>query len=434
MSAKTRAWWTMGAILVTALDTGCGGAAASQEDVGFRELRSSLPHDTAPAVESDDYAKVVAGTTEFGLSLFHRAAPPSGNFFYSPISTALALGMTYAGARGNTATEMGAVLGSAVPAEVFAIGMNRLMVDLGSRNVAPYATPEGEKNLTMLPANAVWMPEGAELSPDYLDTMSTRYDAGIKLLDFKNDAARATRTINQWVATKTKDKILDLIPVGAIDASTPLVLTNALYFYGSWKAQWNEKSTMDEPFHAPSGDVTAKTMHDVRAVPYGEGDGYQMIDLAYIGDHVAMSVILPAEGRFAEIKGGLTQSRLETMRGAMSPAGVRLALPKFRFSWGTESLREALVAMGMVDAFSPKADFSGIFGARDIYVDDVMHKAFVGIDEAGTEAAAATAVTFKRTSVPVMDKDFTVNRPFLVFIRDDSGALLFAGQVTDPTL
>jgi serpin B len=318
-----------------------------------------------------------------------------------------------------------------VPQDVFASSMNRLMLDLAARNIAPHG-PQSSKNLTLLPANAIWTQEGLAVGPDFLDTMSVRYDAGIKVLDFAKDPDLATHVINRWVAARTRDKILDLIPKGAIGASTPLVLTNALYFYGSWDQPFNESSTAEETFHAvPEGDVAVPTMRDGRSVPYAEGDGYKMIDLAYDGRELAMTLLLPAEGRFAEVREKLSPSWLESARGPITQANVRVAVPKFRFTWGSTSLRKELEAMGMIDAFrGGAADFSGILDGLSI--SDVIHKAFVGVDEFGTEAAAATAVVTRIVSAPTYTHDFIADRPFFVFIRDASGALLFAGQVTNP--
>jgi serpin B len=402
----------------------------------YRELRSMVPHDTAPAISPDDYAKVIAGSTEFGLSLFRKAVPATDNFFYSPVSTTLALAMTYAGARGNTATEMASVLGSTVAPDVFAAAMNRLMLDLVSRNVAPHeASDRTTKSVTLLPANAVWMQSGVDFSPEYLDTMSARYDAGVKVLDFQADPMGSTKVINRWVTSQTREKVVDLIPDGVIDPQTRFVLTNALYFYASWKTAFIAASTKDETFHAlPEADVTVPTMHDDRSALYGEGDGYRIADIPYDGDRLAMSFVLPDVGRFAEIRDGLTREKFEGMRSGMNIVpSVKLALPKFRFAWGTESIVSELIALGMVDAFSPgRADFSGILPSGEVYISDVLHKAFIGVDEIGTEAAAATAVVGRDTSAPTMRREFIVDRPFLVFIVDASGAVLFAGQVTNP--
>ena len=199
-----------------------------------------------------------------------------------------------------------------LPAATFHAGMNQLMLDLGSRNVAPYTTEQGTKSLTLLPANAAWAQTGYQLEAGYLDTLSTSYDAGIKLLDFATNPAGATDVINRWVASQTRDKITELIGPGALDTLTRLVLTNAIYFYGSWATQFDQASTADGAFHTLAGsDVTVPMMHDSRNIPYAEGDGYQMVELGYEGGKLSMTVLLPAAGRFAEIRDGLTSAWLD---------------------------------------------------------------------------------------------------------------------------
>ena len=435
-SLSIRSRWV--AAVVTSLSLGAcveAEAPGAEEEQGYRELRSALPHDTAPAVAPEDHDRIVDGTASFGLSVFREVARADRNFFYSPLSTTVALGMTYAGARGETATEMGRVLGSAVSQPAFASSMNRLLVDLAAANVAPHATDEGTKSVTLVPANAVWLQDGLELGPEFVDTMSVRYDAGVKLLEIAKEPESAIRTINRWVARTTRDKILNLIPAKAIGSQTPLVLTNALYFYGSWAKSFAPGSTADRPFHSPEGEISVPTMHDVRLVSYGEGDGWQAVDLPYDGNQIAMTVLVPSAGRFAEIRDAITATWLANARSAMKAEGsVKLALPKFRFTWGTESLKSALQALGMVTAFSADADFSAMLPSRRILIEDVFHKAFIGVDEAGTEAAAATAVTTRVVSAPVIAHELTADRPFFVFIHDTKGALLFVGQVTNPAI
>jgi serpin B len=303
--------------------------------------------------------------------------------------------------------------------------------------VAPYTTDYGTKSLTLLPANAAWVQQDYTLVSDYLDTLATSYGAGINLLDFIGDPAGSTDAINRWIAQQTLDRISKLIPEDAISVDTRLVLTNAIYFYGSWASQFDQASTRDGTFHTLAGsDVTVPMLHDGRYIPYVEGDGYQMIELAYEGGQLSMGVLLPAAGRLTELRDGLTAAWLEQARAAMTTsAEVVLQLPKFRFTWGTKSLSDPLKALGMTDAFDELlADFSGMIGTRDLFIADVLHQAFVALDEDGTEAAAATAVIMNTTGMPISTKAFTVDRPFLIFIRDASGALLFAGQVGDPSV
>jgi serpin B len=214
-----------------------------------------------------------------------------------------------------------------------------------------------------------------------------------------------------------------------------MVLTNALYFYGSWLFPFDVENTEDATFHTLAGsDVTVPTMNRDVFVPYGEADGYQIVDLPYDGNNVAMTIVLPEVGRFDEIRAGLSSAWLTTARDDMAAGSeVIVALPKFKFTWGSESFKTPLIALGMTDAFEfPIADFSGIEPKRELYVSDVVHQAFVGVDEHGTEAAAATAVVMTAGAIPEPTY-MTIDRPFLFFIHDVSGAVLFVGQVTDPT-
>jgi serpin B len=415
-----------------------GSGGVGGEAPAYQEQRSALPRDTTPDISSTDYAGFIASTNDFGLDLFHQLVPAETNLFYSPVSTALALGMTYAGARGNTATQMAAAFHSDLSAPTFHAGMNQLLLDLATRNVAPYTIDQGTKSLTLLPANAAWVQKDYTLAPDYLDTLATSYGAGINLLDFIRDPAGSTGTINHWIAQQTLDKIPKLIPDGAISTDTRLVLTNAIYIYGSWASQFDQATTTDGTFHTLAGsDVTVPMLHDGRYIPYVEGDGYQMIELGYEGGKLSMGVLLPAAGRLTEIRDALTSAWLEQAHAAMTTsAEVVLQLPKFRFTWGTTSLSDPLKALGMTDAFDQSlADFSGMTGTRDLFIADVLHQAFVALDENGTEAAAATAVILNTLSISTDPyESFTVDRPFLIFIRDASGALLFAGQIGDPSV
>jgi len=197
-----------------------------------------------------------------------------------------------------------------------------------------------------------------------------------------------------------------------------------------------EEVTSDGAFHTLAGsDVTVSMMHKTDYIAYAEGDGYQMVDLYYDGGELAMSIVLPAAGRFAEIRDSLGSDWIDRARASISTAGeIQVTLPKFKFTWGTESLKPALNALGMTDAFVyPVADFSGMEPTRELYMGDVFHQAFVAVDEHGTEAAAATAVVMNAGGMPTTPKPFIVDRPFIFFIRDSTGLILFVGQVLDPT-
>jgi serpin B len=409
---------------------GAGGRPAG--DV----LRSNTPYDPNPVVSDADYQTFIAGTNQFGLDLFRALAPNEGNLFFSPLSTAFALAMTYAGARGNTAVQMSSVSHDTLPDATYHAAYNRLSRELATRNVAPHQTSwDGEKSVQLTLINAAWAQKDYAFVPAYLDGLSQNYDAGLRLVDFIADPLAARATINRWVSDQTANRIQDLLPPDALDTFSRLVLTNALYFYGSWDYTFAPFQTRDAAFHTLGGqDVTVPTMHDMRSALYGEGPDYQMLSLPYDGCALEMLILLPAEGAFESVRSTLSQSSVAQMRSAMtSVSQVQPSIPKFRFVWGTKALRQPLEALGMTDAFQFSiADFAGIEPKRELYLSDVYHQAFVGIDERGTEAAAASAASMKAGAMRDQPVVFEANRPFFFFIRDTSGALLFVGQLTDP--
>ncbi len=395
--------------------------------------RSSAVYDQTPNVDPTSYASFLSETNAFGLDLFH-ALSGDDNTFLSPTSTVIALAMTYAGARGNTADQMAAAMHSSLAPSAFHAAVNQLTLDLQSRNIALHDTQEGPKSLRISPVNGVFAQQDHAFLDAYLDLLSVHYDAGIYQLDFANDPMGSRDTINAWVSFHTEERIDEILGADAIRPSTCLVLVNALYFHGSWMDAFDADATADGPFRTLAGtDVTVPTMHGSFSVPYAQGDGYEIVDLPYDGGKVRMTIVLPEAGRFAEIRDGMTEAWLQTARAGMSAGkDISLSLPKFSFTWGTESLVEVLSDMGMVDAFaSGVADFSGMDGTRELFVEDVLHQAFIEVDEAGTEAAAATAVVMGRLSDP--EFQVTIDRPFLFLITDATDAMVFVGQVTDPS-
>jgi len=241
-------------------------------------------------------------------------------------------------------------------------------------------------------------------------------------------------TINEWVSEQTEGRIKDLIPPGAIDALTRLVLTNAIYFNAAWSRPFEEERTEDAPFYRLDGSqVTVPMMRQVESFGYATGEGYQAVELPYDGHELSMVILVPKEGEFETFEAALDVQRLEAILQDLRYTQVALSMPKFEIE-SSFSLVDALAAMGMPVAFSDEADFSGMTGSRDLTISDVVHKAFVSVDEAGTEAAAATAVIMKLTSAPMEPVEMRIDRPFLFAIRDlQTGALLFVGRVVDPS-
>jgi len=409
-----------------------GGSAGVQSVA--QEARSDVPYDATPDISEADYPSFVSHTNDFGLDVFDQLVADDTNVVFSPVSTAVALGMTYAGARGDTATQMATALHNDLPDATFHAAQNQLAQDLASRNIAPHETMDGTKSVRLSLVNAAWAQRDYPILPGFLDILSENYDAGIKLLDFIADPDGSRQIINQSVADQTEDRIEDLIPPNGILTDTRLVLTNALYFYATWQAPFLIEATNEGVFHTLAGDdVTVDMMHDTANYQYAEGSGYQLVDLPYDGDELSMTVLLPRAGSFADIRDSLSDEWLSDACASLSPESeIQLSLPKFSFTWGTESLKPALEQLGMTDAFVyPIADFTGIESTRELYISDVFHQAFIAVDEHGTEAAAATAVVLTAGSVPDPPIPFTVDRPFLFFIRDTTGLILFAGQVVD---
>lgn len=398
------------------------------------QQRSGLQRVTEPSVAPADLAALTAGNTAFGLDLYQEiGAGTQDNTFLSPYSISIALAMTYAGAAGDTALQMADTLHFTLPPERLHPAFDALDLALASRGQGAQGADGQGFRLNVV--NATWGQQGYTFLTPYLDVLAASYGAGMFNLDFGTDPEGSRQTINDWVETQTEGRIRDLIPQGAIDPLTRLVLTNAIYFNAAWATAFEESATADGPFHRLDGSsVTAPLMHQATYLGLAQLDGLLAVELPYDGDELSMVVILPDAGRFQEIESGLDSASLAAILGALHVADVALTLPRFTYT-SSFRLKAPLTDLGMVDAFrSGAADFSSMDGTRDLYIGAVIHKAFVQVNEAGTEAAAATAVimegrTSVETPIPV-----TVDRPFLFLIRDRAtGAVLFLGRVTDPT-
>jgi serpin B len=370
----------------------------------------------------------VTGNSAFALDLYQALRSQPGNLFYSPYSISLALAMTYAGARGETETEMADVLHFTLPQDQLHAAFNGLDVQL-NREV------EGEEQSFQLNiANSIWGQQNFAFQPDFLDTLAVNYGAGLRLVDYAADPEAARQQINAWVEDETQDKIKDLIPAGALDPLTRLVLANAIYFKAAWQNQFEQNNTEDAPFTLLDGSqVDVPTMRQSEGMNYAAGDGWQAVELAYEGGRQSMLILLPAEGQFEAFEASLNTARLDDILNAMEWTTVELALPKFSFESEFE-LNRALAELGMPVAFdAERADFSGMTGESNLYISDVIHKAFVDVNEEGTEAAAATAVIMRLESMPIDPVQMQVDHPFIFMIRDnETGSILFTGRVVNP--
>ena len=320
--------------------------------------------------------------------------------------------MTYAGAKGQTAAEMAEVLRFDLQGEALHAAFNALDQELASRNRAEPTLDDGvERKVQLSIANSLWGQQGFTFAPEFLDTLAANYGAGMRVVDFVAATEAARQAINDWVAEETNDRITDLIPEGALSEMTRLVLTNAVYLDATWSSIFEKDATFDAPFSLLDGsEVIVPTMHQESSFPYAAGDGWQAVELPYVGEELAMVFLVPDAGRFAEVEGLLGAGLLDEVVAGLEGAEVRLALPKFEFRFKA-SVADLLKAMGMPTAFDPNAaDFSGMTTEDALFISDVIHEAFIKVDEEGTEAAAATAVIMDLTSAPV-EVDRPVDRP-----------------------
>ena len=416
-------------------DTGGAGGAAPV----IPEARSTKAFLANPSPPAADFAAVVAGSNQLGFDLWAKLGKEDDRIL-SPASIAAALSMVYAGARGDTAKELAAVLHDGLGQARGATAYNRVIADLAARNIAPHTVDSLSKSVTVRLADAAFVQKGYSLVPAYLDTLAEDYDVGVKLLDFKGDADGSRQTINAWVSYETAQKITNLFGPGTISPDTRLALVNAIYFKGSWASAFDETSTLPATFHAPNGDVQPATMHGTFGMPYVEGEGFKATEIDYDGRELGLMIVLPDEGKLAAVESALSAEWLAKATSGLAQgyANVELALPKFSFSWGSTDLVPPLEALGMSSAFTDgAADFSGIEPSRELAIRGVVHQAFIAVDEKGAEAAAATGVDVGLVGAggagQVETKPFVVDRPFFFFLRDTtSGAVLFVGKVSDP--
>jgi serpin B len=421
-----KALLTLLAVVLMLSLAACGPTAAGQV------VKSDKEREDSPIVSQTDQETFVNGNTDFAFDLYQLVKKKDGNLFYSPYSISLALAMTYAGARGQTEEQMSEAMNFLLQQDRLHPAFNYLDLELSSRGEG--AKGKDGEGFQLNIVNAIWGQEDYEFLDEFLDTMAENYGAGIRLLDFISEAEKARITINDWVSENTEGKIEDLIPQGAINALTRLVLTNAIYFNAAWAFPFDESMTRDSAFYLLDGStVNVPMMHQTESFGYAAGDHYQAVELPYDGGELSMVVILPREGHFGEFESQLNSDLVSGILGELELKNVALAMPKFTFDSKLD-LKETLADLGMTDAFVPsQADFSGIDGTRNLVITDVFHKAFVAIDEEGTEAAAATAVVVGLTAAPEEPIEVTLDRPFMFIIRDiETGTILFVGRVMNP--
>lgn len=392
--------------------------------------QSNKPRETSPTTSPADIDTLVNDNSAFAFNLYQALKGMNGNIFYSPYSISEALAMTYGGARGETEKQMATVLHFQLAQARLHPAFNSLDIQLAQRGQG--AKGEDGKGFRLHVVNAIWGQQGFSFLPDYLDLLSQNYGAGLRLLDFVKASEQSRQTINQWVSKQTEEKIKDLLPPGSINDQTRLVLTNAIYFNAAWQSQFKPEDTADGQFHLLNGsDVTAQMMKQTLSTGYTKGSNYQAVELPYDGDELSMVILLPEADQFKAFQDTLNSQQVSDIVKDIKYQPVALTMPKFKIE-SQFNLKDTLSAMGMPSAFTG-ADFSGMDGRKDLEISDVVHKAYVSVDETGTEAAAASGVTMRLTAMPAEPVQVTIDHPFIFLIRDiKTGTVLFIGRVMDP--
>ncbi len=396
-------------------------------------LKSDKDRVMSPEVGLSDLATLVEGNSQFAFDLYQALKDTDDNLFYSPYSISLALAMTYAGARGETEAQMAETLNYLLSQQDLHPAFNSLDLELAKRG----KTSEGKdgEGFRLNIANSIWGQKDYDFLDSYLDLLAENYGAGLRVLDFIADPESSRETINQWVSDETEGRIKDLIPEGGITTLTRLVLTNAIYFNAAWATPFAEEATADGKFYLEDGtEITVPMMKQAEHLGYAEADDYLAVELPYDGNELSMVVITNQGGSFSDFENNLTWEAVQELIGSLESTNVAFTMPKFEFE-SLFGLRDTLYSMGMEEAFLETADFSGMNGQRDLMIHDVVHKSFVSVDEAGTEAAAATGVIVGIVSIPADPIEVTLDSPFTFLIRDiETGTILFVGKVANPGL
>ena len=405
----------------------CTPAGSTGGDITL--ARADVPRASA---SPDDAAAAGAAITAFGLDLYRAIAEGQTNVVLSPTSIALALAMARAGARGETAAEMDAVM-RGLASDENAAWLNALDQALATRS-GTFKDDSGQALAVALRiANAPFAQQGMPLEKAYLDALASRYGAGLRLVDYVNATEAARKLINGWVDDQTEQRIPELLVPGVLTEDTRLALVNAIYLKAPWQTPFSAEATKPGTFTLADGSTVEVPMMQVgEAMRHAAGSGWQAVEIPYIGGTLAMTVIVPDD--LATFEQALTADQLAAITGALAKGQVALTFPKFSIETKAQ-LADILKALGMPTAFSDAADFSGITTAERLAISDVIHQANIDVDEKGTEAAAATAVVMRELSAPAEPLTVAVDRPFLFALRDvPTGAILFLGRVADPSI
>jgi len=402
-------------------------------DSGY--AKSSLNRESSPDITPEQTRILAQDNTNFALSFYDKIRLEEGNIIFSPISLSLALSMALAGAETSTEEAMLEALRFSLPEDEIYPTFNALMLAIEESQEKPMEEAEGDEFQLNI-ANSIWGQAGYDFKEEFLDILARNYGAGMYLVDYIGNPENARQLINEWVEEETQEKIKDLIPQGAINTLTRMVLANAIYFNASWQYPFNENNTKKAPFTTLDGsqiDVDMMSLSGER-LAYTKGDNFQAVNIPYLSSDFSMTVFVPDQGSFQDVEENLSSEQIANTLNDLKLQKVTLKMPKFDYE-STIGANDPLAALGMSNAFNPElADFSGITEVEKLFISDVLHKATITVDEEGTEAAAATAIVMRATSIdPEEPIELTIDRPFLYFIQHiPTGAILFMGRVVQP--
>ncbi len=417
------------------LATGCGSGSPKNAPPAPTPGPSTSTTGAAPSTDPADTGALTAGANQLAMSLYGRLKETPGNLVFSPASMHVALTMTWGGARGETAAEMGRVLGVA--------GAEDQVLAAAGAQIAAWNDPSRTAR-TLAVANRLFGDQGYTFNTNFVARTKDLFAAPLEALDFAHQHEAGRARINQWVKEQTRERIQDLLPQGSVDDQTRLVLVNAIYLLAKWESPFEATATSPQPFYAGPTPKPVPTMYQAEMFRYGAADGAAILEMPYEGGDLSMVIVLPdARDGLPALESSLDASKLARWIERASVQRVRVWLPKFKVEPGEPvRMKEHLEALGMKRAFDrQQADFTGIANPPDpddrLFISQVFHKAFIAVDEAGTEAAAATAVVMARAgSAPpsTPPPEFRADHPFLFFLRDTrTGVILFAGRVADPS-
>ncbi len=413
------------------LFSGCtgkqGGTPTPTPTVTATAAVTETPAVTATMPQPNASITIANSINNFTFRTYSVLRDEPGNLFFSPFSISTALSMTAEGAGGKTLEEMRNTLELSNDSSANRQGFESLLNSLNAK------TPG--YNLSV--ANAIWIEKTFSVKQDFSSALSTYYNAFAQQADFVNNPDGERTNINNWVAGKTNNKILDLIPKGGLDSFTRLVIADAIYFKGNWAQQFNKSDTQNATFFVSQSRIVSVPMMYLsksKNASYYSDNEIMALEMDYQGDNLSMLILLPnANHSLSDVEAGLSPAEISDIRAQLVRQQVQVWLPRFSMTKSKE-MSDLLKELGMKSAFDPyAADFSGINSTEGLYISDVFHKAFINVNETGTEAAAATTVIVGTTAIEA-PPEFRADHPFLFFIMDKNmGTILFMGRVADPT-